>query len=210
MLKLWHGNNIHCLTVSCSPLSRPQQDPERNSVLWQMNTPQSVYKVTPTTPPHQGTWILLVFELFSMLSFSLSLSFQCYWVLEYLLCVAGFLTPFPSYFLPTCVLSLFVTCLLLVSCESRHAPGFALFWDALPCPILFVSSLYVAVQFLSLFPCTDLALPTINFLCLFSNLFLFLSCVLRVSFPQWTMGAGKSSISVTMLPSLQYCFSATR
>lgn len=100
--------------------------------------------------------------------------FQCYWVPEYLLCVAGFLTNslFPIFASGLHAFP-FVTCPLLVLCASRHAPGFTLFSDDLLCPVLFISSVCVTVGFLSLFPCTDLASPSIKFLFLFSNLLLF-------------------------------------
>lgn len=174
-------------------------------VLWQTNTLQFVYKVTPTSPSFirepESFWSLSFF----LAVFLIIPIFQCYWVLEYLLCVAAFLPPFSSYFLLACVLSLFVTSPLSHVQAGKHQ---ALHWFRMLYHVLFVSSVHAAVQFLSLFPCKDLALPTINFLCLFFTLFLSLPCPLRVSFPQGTRGGGKSSVSVTMLPSLQFWSSA--
>lgn len=136
--------------------------------------------------------------------------FQCYWVLEYLFCVAGFLTnslPFPH----ICFwLACFSFCYLSSACpmcKQARTRLYTIFrWSTVSCPICLISTCNSSI-FVT--PCTDLASPSIKFLFLFSNLLLFLASPLRAGFPQWTLGEGTSSISLTMLSSLQYCYSAT-
>lgn len=143
----------------------------KETVLWQINTLQFVYKVTPTTLSSirepESFWSLSYFpgcvSHYPYLSVLLSPGISA-------LCCC-----FPNSFPPLFSSSLcaFPFCHPSSVCLMCKRASTRLFIFRMLYHVLFVS--YVAVQFLSLFPCTDLAFPTMNILCLFSTLFLFLT-----------------------------------